>query len=286
MKAEISQQENWSLVIRSQRGWLDLRLGELWRARELILLFVWRDFVSTYKQTILGPLWHLVGPVTSALVFTVVFGKIAKLPTDGLPTFLFYFSGQTIWGYFSSCVMGTSNTLVSNKGIYGKVYFHRLSIPVSVIISRLISFGIRFSMFIAFVIYFMLAGADVQLTPWALLTPVLLLIVAGIGVGFGLIFSSLTTKYRDLQNLLGFVMQILMYGTPLIYPLTLVPEKWRILILANPITAVIEVFRLGFLGTSSIGPEYLLYSASFMLVVIFLGVLIFNRVETTFLDTV
>jgi lipopolysaccharide transport system permease protein len=281
-----TSQESWDLVIRPQRAWWDLRLGDLWKYRDLIRLMVWRDFVAVYKQTILGPLWYLIQPLVTTGVFTVIFGKIAQFSTDGLPPFLFYLAGNTVWSYFSTCLVNTSNTFVNNSGIFGKVYFPRLSIPISVVISNLISFGIRLGMFLIFVLYFWLAGADVRPTLWLLLLPVLILIMAGLGLGVGIIISSLTTKYRDLQQLVGFGVQLLMYATPVIYPISSVYGVWRWLILANPMTAVIEVFRLGFLGISALEPAYLLYSIIATGTVLLLGMLIFRRVETTFMDTV
>lgn len=286
MQEITTSKEEWDLIIRPQRNWWDLRLGELWRYRDLIWLFVWRDFVAAYKQTILGPLWYLIGPIASTLVFTVIFGNIAKLSTDGLPPFLFYMAGNTVWGYFYSCLMGTSNTFTANAGIFGKVYFPRLSVPVSVIISNLVSFGIRFGVFVAFLAYFALTGANVH-PNWAVwLLPVLLVIMAGMGLGLGIIVSSLTTKYRDFQHLVGFGVQLLMYASPIIYPLSTVEGFWRGVILANPLTPIIEIFRLAFLGTSALEPVYLLYSAGFTMIVLLIGLLLFNRVEATFMDTV
>lgn len=276
----------WDMIIRPQRTWWDLRLGDLWHYRDLIRLLVWRDFIAVYKQTILGPLWYLIQPIISTIVFTVIFNGIAKLPTDGLPPFLFYMAGNTIWGYFAACLTSTSNTFTANAGIFGKVYFPRLAIPISVVISNIISFGIRLSMFIIFLIYFLLSGSDLHPNLWILFLPVLLLIMAGLGLGLGIIISSLTTKYRDLQQLLGFGIQLLMYASPVIYPLSSVPANWRWLLLANPVTPIIEMFRYSFLGISSLGPVYLIYSIAFMFVVLFIGVMIFNRVENNFMDTV
>jgi len=286
MNQELNNTDDWSLVIRPQRAWWDLRLGELWTYRDLIVLLVQRDFVAQYKQTILGPLWYLIQPILSTIVFTVIFGSIAKLPTDGLPPFIFYMAGNTIWSYFASSITATANTFVSNAGIFGKVYFPRLAMPIAVVISNLISFVIRFAVFLVFLLYFMLNGAAVHLNAWALALPLLLFLMGGLGLGFGIIISSLTTKYRDLQQLLGFGVQLLMYATPVIYPLSLVTDKWRWVLLVNPITAVIEIFRLGFLGTSSSSPWYLLYTLSFVLAVLLIGVLIFNHVENSFMDTV
>jgi lipopolysaccharide transport system permease protein len=282
----INSQDSWDLIIRPQRAWWDLRLSELWRYRDLIQLLVWRDFVALYKQTILGPVWYVIQPVLTAIVFTVIFGNVAHLSTDGLPPFIFYMAGSTTWSYFSACLLSTSNTFTNNAGLFGKVYFPRLSIPLSVVFSNLISFGIRFGVFLAFVAYFILAGAEIHPGWWAMLLPVLLLIMAGLGLGFGIIVSSLTTKYRDLQQLMNMGVQLLMYATPVIYPISTVQGIWRWAILANPMTPVVEMFRLAFLGTSSIEPVSLLYSAGFMLVVLLAGVVIFNHVENSFMDTV
>ncbi len=281
-----TEQENWSLVIRPQRAWWDLRLGELWRYRDLVWLFVWRDFVAYYKQTILGPLWYLVQPILTTSVFTIIFGNIAKLSTDGLPPFLFYLAGNTVWTYFSACLASTSNTFTGNAGLFGKVYFPRLVMLLSIVISQIISFGIRMLVFLGFLFYFMSTGADVHPNWWILSLPVLLFIMAGLGLGMGIIISSLTTKYRDLQQLVAFGVQLLMYGTPVIYPLSTIEGSWRWLILANPMTPVVEIFRFAFLGSSAMSPLYLIYSVAFVFFVLLVGVLVFNRVETTFMDTV
>ena len=281
-----AQDQDWDLVIEPRRAWWDLRLGQLWRYRDLIKLFVWRDFVSTYKQTILGPLWYLIQPIITTLVFTVIFGNIANLPTDGLPHFLFYMSGTVIWTYFAGCLKKTSNTFAANAGIYGKVYFPRLAIPIANLISNMITFAIQFILFIAFLAYFILSGADVRVTTWALLLPALIFLMAGLGLGFGIIVSSLTTKYRDLHQLVGFGMQLWMYATPVIYPTSTIPEEWRWVLSANPVTPIVETFRYAFLGAGSPSWSGLAYSFVFMLVVFTIGVLIFNRVESTFMDTV
>ncbi len=285
-KAVTDFQKKWTLIIRPQRAWWDLQLGEIWRYRDLILLFVWRDFVAYYKQTILGPLWYLIQPILTTVVFTVIFGNIAKLPTDGLPPFLFYLAGNTVWVYFSTCVTSTSDTFAGNAAVFGKVYFPRLSVPISIVISNLISFGIRLGVFLAFLVYFMLKGAVVHVTWWALLLPVLLIIMAGLGLGFGIIISSMTTKYRDLQQLVGFGVQLMMYGTPVIYPLSSVDAGLRWLLLLNPMTPVVEVFRFAFLGTSALEPVYLVYSFLCMLTALVIGIVAFNHVENTFMDTV
>ena len=286
MNREIEPIENWSLIIRRQRAWWDLRLGELWRYRDLIWLFVWRDFVAYYKQTILGPLWYLIQPILTTVVFTVIFGNIAQLSTDGLPPFLFYLAGNTVWTYFATCLTSTSTTFTANAAVLGKVYFPRLTIPISVVLSNIISFGIRLGVFLGFLFYFMFIGVEIHPNIWILSLPLLLLIMAGLGLGIGIIVSSLTTKYRDLQQLIGFGVQLLMYATPVIYPISSLQGSWQWLVLANPMTPVVEIFRLAFLGVSSLDPVYLLYSIGIMLAILVIGVLIFNRVEATFMDTV
>ncbi len=273
-------------MIEPKRNLLDLRLRDLWQARDLILLFVWRDFVSVYKQTILGPLWYLIQPLLTTLVFTVIFGRIAALPTDGLPQFLFYLSGTVVWSYFASCLTKTSETFITNAGLFGKVYFPRLAVPVSILISNLITFAIQFLLFIGFLIFYLVAGANVKPNLWILLTPVLLLMMAGLGLGFGIIVSSLTTRYRDLRFLVTFGVQLWMYATPVIYPVSAIPERFQPLILANPLTPIVEAFRYAFLGAGTVNGPMLLYSMGCMLVVLVIGVVMFNRVEATFMDTV
>jgi lipopolysaccharide transport system permease protein len=264
----------------------DLKLGQLWRYRDLVLLFVRRDFVSLYKQTILGPLWYLIQPLLTTITFTVVFGNIAKLPTDGLPQFLFYMSGTVIWTYFATCLTKTSETFVHNAHLFGKVYFPRLAVPVSILISNLIAFAIQFVFFLAFMGYFALHGAPIRPTFYILLTPILVLMMAGLGLGFGLIVSALTTKYRDLRFLVQFGVQLLMYATPVVYSSSSIPARFRPLIQANPMTSVIEAFRYAFLGGGTVSLGGLAYSFAFMVVIVAVGAVIFNRVEATFMDTV
>ena len=278
--------EKWDMIISPQRNLFDLRLGELWHARDLILLFVRRDFVAVYKQTILGPLWYLIQPLLTTVVFTVIFGNIAKLPTDGLPPFLFYMSGTVIFSYFSSSLSKTSDTFVSNAGMFGKVYFPRLAVPVSILISNLIAFVIQFGFFLAFMLFFLLRGTPVHPNWWVLFTPVLLLMMAGLGLGFGIIVSSLTTKYRDLRFLVQFGVTLLQYVTPVIYPLSSMSPKYQALIRLNPLTSVVEAFRYAYLGSGSVDLLQLGYSFAVMLIAIAIGAVIFNRVEATFMDTV
>jgi lipopolysaccharide transport system permease protein len=279
-------EQSWDLIITPRKKWYDLQLRDVWRYRDLIGMFVRRDFVSRYKQTILGPLWFLIQPLLTSLVFTVIFGNIAQLPTDGLPQLLFYMSGTVLWGYFSSCLTSTSDTFVGNAHLFGKVYFPRLVIPISVVISNLITFSIQFLFFIGFFVYFILRGSDVTLTPWALTLPFLIFLMAGLGLGLGIIISSMTTKYRDLRYLVSFGVSLWMYGTPVIYPVSSIPERWRWVADVNPVTPIIETFRMGFLGQGNATWLGLGYSTLFMLVVMFIGVVIFNRVEKTFIDTV
>jgi lipopolysaccharide transport system permease protein len=281
-----TSQDDWDLILRPRRSWWDLRLGALWRYRDLIWLYVWRDFVSIYRQTILGPWWYLIQPLLTTAVFTFIFSGIAHLSTDGLPSFLFYLAGNTIWTYFSMCFTNTSNTFASNSIIFGKVYFPRLCIPVAVMISSLISFGIRLVLLVGFMIYFMATGTSIHPNLSILLLPILLLIMGGMGMGSGIIVSSLTIKYRDLQQLVNFGVQLLMYATPVIYPLSTVKGISRLVVLANPITPVVEAFRLAFLGIGDVSPIYLTYSFVFMMVIFVGGVLFFNHVEANFMDTI
>jgi lipopolysaccharide transport system permease protein len=276
----------WDLVIRPKTGWLELHLADLWRYRDLTMLFVWRDFVSYYKQTILGPLWYLLQPLATTVIFTLFFGRIAKLSTDGAPHFLFYMAGVTAWTYFAECLTRTSGTFITNAGMFGKVYFPRLCVPISMVISNLIKFGIQFLLFLCFLLIFMLRGADVHPNILVLITPCLLILLAGFGLGAGIIISSLTTKYRDLQFLVTFGAQLLMFATPVIYPLSMVPEQFRWLMLINPMTPIVETFRFAYLGTGHFALFHLLYSTAATGLTLFLGILLFNRVERTFMDTV
>ncbi|MBP7213719.1 MAG: ABC transporter permease [Anaerolineaceae bacterium] len=281
-----STTEEWDMVISPRKKWYDLQLAEVWNYRDLIGMFVRRDFVSRYKQTILGPLWFLLQPLMTSLVFQVVFGNIAQLPTDGLPQLLFYMSGTVMWSYFSSCLNGTSQTFIGNAQLLGKVYFPRLVLPISVVISNMINFAIQLLFFLVLVGVFLFRGAEIRFTAWAFTLPLLVLLMAGLGLGLGIIVSSLTTKYRDLQNLVSFGVNLLMYLTPVIYPVSSIPQQWRFLADWNPVTPIIETFRMGFLGAGDTSWARLGYSAIFTVVILFIGIVIFNRVEKTFIDTV
>lgn len=278
---------HWDLRIKPQTSWWDLHLDDVWRYRDLLWLFVRRDFVSVYKQTILGPLWFFIQPVLTTLMFTAIFSGVANMSTGGLPPMLFYLAGTTPWNYFATCLNKTSGTFINNAGIFGKVYFPRLISPLSVVISTLIQFGIQFGLFLAFLAYYGIRGADIAPNlPLILgLTPVLLILMGLLGLGTGIVISSLTTKYRDFTFLVGFGVQLAMYATPIIYPMSSVPEKYRWLIHANPMSAIIESFRAIYLGGPvPWGPLGL--SAAVTLVLLLLGILLFNKVEKTFMDTV
>jgi lipopolysaccharide transport system permease protein len=273
-------------IILPHRGWFDWRLYQLWRYRDLISLFVWRDFVAVYKQTILGPVWHLLRPLITTLIFTIVFSRIAGLSTDGAPPFLFYMVGNVAWAYFANCLDNTSKTFVGNAGLLGKVYFHRLVIPLSLVISNLIAFGIQFSIMLVVMAVYAASGVDMDITAWVLLTPVLLVILAGYALGGGIMICAMTTRYRDLSHLVTFGVQLLMYLTPVIYPASAVPERYRWAAQLNPLTPVFEVFRLGFLGVGTVTLAQLAASFAGMLAVLVAGMILFTRAERTFMDTV
>ncbi len=278
--------ENWTMIIKPKRSLFDVDLAELWRYRDLITLFVKRDFVSKFKQTILGPLWFIIQPLITTLMFTVVFGNIAGIPTDGIPKMLFYLSGIVGWTYFATCLNDTSQTFIKNASIFGKVYFPRLALPISVVISNLVSFVIQFVFLLCFLAYFMIVGADIHPNINVLLIPVLVILIAGLGLGFGIIISSLTTKYRDLTHLVAFGVSLWMYATPIIYPLSEIPEKYKLFVLANPMTPIVETFKVALLGVGEVNYYQLLYSFGFTVFVLVVGVLIFNKVEKSFMDTV
>jgi lipopolysaccharide transport system permease protein len=279
--------QDWDMIIEPHRSLFNLRLGELWRYKDLVMLFVRRDFVAVYKQTILGPFWYLLQPLLTTITFTVIFGNIASLPTDGLPQFLFYMSGTVVWSYFAACLTKTSETFVQNANLFGKVYFPRLAVPVSILISNMITFLIQFALFLFFVLYFFLRGTVIRPNwIWIALSPFLMLMMAGLGLGLGIIVSSLTTKYRDLRFLIQFGVQLLMYATPVIYPVSSIPIRFQWIIQANPMTPIVETFRYAFLGAGTVNFGHLLYSFGFMVVVVILGSIFFNRIEQTFMDTI
>ena len=280
--------EIWDLEIKPRNVILDLNLRELWHYKDLIILFVRRDFVAQYKQTVLGPLWHLIQPVLTTAMFLLLFTRIASIPTDGIPPVLFYLSGITIWNYFSTCLVNTSNTFVANAGIFGKVYFPRLVIPLSVVLSNLIRFGIQLGLFVVVLLFYIIKGSVLLTFSWnLLLLPVLVLLMAGMGLGVGIIISSLTTKYRDFTVLIGFAVQLMMYATPVAYPLSFLENKpFAPFIEWNPLSAVVEGFRYCIFQSGSFAVSDLIYPTVFCFVSIFAGALIFTKVERTFMDTV
>lgn len=280
-------EEHWDLIIGPKNRLLDLQLREVWRYRDLLLLFVKRDFVAQYKQTILGPLWHFINPIFTTLTYMLIFGNIAKLSTDGTPQVVFYMSGITIWNFFSQTLTSTGNTFIANAGIFGKVYFPRLISPLSTVASRMIQFGIQLLLLLSFVVYFKSSGLLPHMQWFNLLyLPAIALVMGGFGLGLGIIISAFTTKYRDLNVLVGFSVNLLMYATPVIYPLSAVPERYKPYLAWNPLSPLIEFFRFMFTGTGTFSAGSLAYSAGMMVLLLFLGMLQFNRVEKTFMDTV
>jgi lipopolysaccharide transport system permease protein len=280
-------QEDWDLTIEPHSSLFELNLKEVWRYRDLMWLFVKRDFTAQYKQTILGPLWHFIQPIFTTLVFLMVFGKIANIPTDGIEPVLFYMSGITIWNYFSACLTATSSTFVANAGIFGKVYFPRLVIPVSTVLSNIVKFGIQFILLLSAMAWFAVKGGDFHFGFSWLLIPLLVLMMAGLGLGLGIIISSLTTKYRDFTVLIGFAVQLLMYATPVAYPLSFLKGKsYASWIAWNPLTPIVEAFRFALFGTGTVDTSGLLFSGGFTVIVLFFGIMIFSKVERSFMDTV
>ncbi|RYG09610.1 MAG: ABC transporter permease [Chitinophagaceae bacterium] len=284
---EAPTSREWDLVIKPHDKLFNLHLKDVWNYRDLMWLFVRRDFVAQYKQTILGPLWHFIQPILTTAMFLLVFGKIAKISTDGIAPIAFYMSGITLWGYFSSALTNTSNTFVGNASIFGKVYFPRLVLPLSVVISNIVKLGIQLLLLALVIAYYHFNGYPFRFRWELLLLPFLVIQLAALGLGLGVIISSVTTKYRDFSVLLGFAIQLFMYMTPIVYPLSFVENKsYKWLILANPLTPVIEMFRYSLFGTGTITFELLLYSVLFTAIALFLGIVLFNRVEKTFMDTV
>jgi len=287
------QNENWTTVIKPRNKLFEVNLKEIWDYRDLLTLFVKRDIITSYKQTILGPLWWIIQPAMTVIMYMVVFGGIAGIPTDGVPQPLFYLCGVCMWQYFADCLTKTSNTFVSNAGIFGKVYFPRLIMPIENVISNLVRFGIQVGLFIVVYIVYVVLGNIICPNWYLLLFPLLVVMLAGLALGFGIIISSMTTKYRDLQVLFSFIVSLWMYATPIVYPLSQVKGKvkWGFdlytLMRLNPVTPVLETFKYGALGSGEfIGWGWLAYSFGFMLVLLFLGILIFNKVQKNFMDTV
>lgn len=284
-------EEKFSTVIKPKTGWFDIHLKEVYAYRDLIFLFVKRDFVSKYKQTILGPAWAIIQPLLTTVIFTLVFGSIAGLAPGGIPSFAFYLSGTILWTYFSSCLTRTANTFVSNSNIMGKVYFPRLVMPISTVISELISFAIQFAFLLIFLIYYVLTDQGIHPNVWILMTPLIILQLALLSLGVGVIISALTTKYRDLAMLVAFGTQLWMYTSPIAYDMfsmgAFAPGgKWHGLYMLNPVTSIVNLFRYGYLGIGTMEWNYYFIGWGTTLVFVFAGIVLFSRVEKTFMDTV
>jgi len=278
--------ESWTTVIKPESSLFNLNIKDLWRYRDLIKMFVVRDFVTFYKQTILGPLWFIIQPLFTAAMFTFIFSTVAKISTDEIPPMLFYMAGVVNWAYFSECLTKTSETFVANAGVFGKVYFPRLTVPVSVVITSMLRYFIQFTIFIVIYFIFMYRGYELNPNWMVLLTPVLLLYMAVMSLGFGIWISSVTTKYRDLRFALPFFVQLWMYATPVVYPLSLIPENYKPFLLINPIVPVMEIFRKAYLGAGTIDMNSILISIGITFFILLSGIVVFNRIERTFMDTV
>ena len=289
----MNEKQEWTTIIKPKDKLFAVDFKELWRYRDLFTLFVKRNIITQYKQTVLGPLWFLIQPAMTVFMYMVVFGGIAGIGTDGIPQPLFYLAGTCMWQYFSDCLGRTSNTFVSNSDLFGKVYFPRLVTPLSTVTSNLLRFGIQLGLFIVVYVIYAISGCAAHLTWYALLFPLMVVMMAGLALGFGLVISSMTTKYRDLQILFSFVVSLWMYATPIVYPLSLVKGKvvagidMFTVMRLNPVTPVLETFKYGVLGAGEfIGWEWLAYSFVFMVVLLGFGIVIFNKTQKSFMDTV
>ncbi len=281
-----SEQQTWTEEIKSQESLFSVNLKEVWRYRDLLLMLVKRDYVTFYKQTILGPIWFFIQPALTTIVYVILFGRLAGLSTDGTPQIAFYLAGITIWNYFSESLTKTSTVFKDNAAVMGKVYFPRLIMPLSIVVSAMMKFGIQFVLFLGVVLYYTFIEKVIHPNLWILAIPYLLLLMASLSLGLGMIFSSLTTKYKDLVFLLTFGIQLFMYATPVVYSIGSIPVRYQWLVLANPLTPIFECVRYGFLGSGSFESSSLLLSSGITLVILTLGVLIFNKVEKSFMDTV
>lgn len=278
--------QTWTEEIKSQNTLFSINFKEVWHYRDLLLMLVKRDYVTFYKQTILGPIWFFIQPLMTTVVYLVLFGQIAKLSTDGAPQVAFYLAGITIWNYFSEALTKTSTVFKDNANLFGKVYFPRLIMPLAIVCSGLMKFAIQFGLFIAVVLYFTFINQKIQPNLWVLITPFLVLLMATFALGLGMIFSSLTTKYKDLVFLLSFGIQLFMYATPVVYPISAMPTKFAWLLHINPLTGIFECFRYAYLGTGSFQPKDLLISTILIGVLFIIGLVIYNKVEKSFMDTV
>ena len=285
-ETETNNEEKWSLVITPKRKLLDLQIREIIRYRDLILLFVKRDFVIQYKQTILGPLWFVINPLLSTIIYTFIFGRLANIGTDGIPHTLFYFSGTILWSFFAACFQEASNVFISNANIFGKVYFPRLVIPINYVLSNSIKTLIQFAMLVIIFVYFIINGSAVRCTWQIAFLPFVLIWLAAIGIGGGIIISSITTKYRDLRQLVTFGLSLAMYATPVVYPISEIPQRFQWLAFANPVSAPIELFRKWFFGTATVDTTMILVSIGITAVILFIGLILFNQNEQNFIDVI
>jgi len=282
----MNNQQTWTEEIKSQKTLFSINFKEVWHYRDLLFLLVKRDFIVFYKQTILGPIWFFVQPILTTIIYVIIFGQVAKLSTDGLPQMAFYLSGITIWSYFSDVLNKTATVFQSNASIFGKVYFPRLIMPLAIVFSGLMKFLVQFTLFVCVVLYFTFVKETIHPNLWILSTPFLLLLMAAFALGLGMIFSSMTTKYKDLTMLLSFGVQLFMYVTPVVYTVTSIPSQYKFIVRFNPLTSIFECFRYGYLGAGHFQPLTLVYSAISIFVLLAVGVLIFNKVEKSFMDTV
>ena len=282
----MNHQQSWTEEIKSQNTLFSINFKEVWHYRDLLLMLVKRDYVTFYKQTILGPIWFFIQPLMTTVVYLVLFGQIAKLSTDGAPQIAFYLAGITIWNYFSEALTKTSTVFKDNANLFGKVYFPRLIMPLAIVCSGLMKFAIQFGLFIAVVLYFTFINPKIHPNLWVLITPFLVLLMATFALGLGMVFSSLTTKYKDLVFLLTFGIQLFMYATPVVYPSSAMPTKFAWLLHINPLTGIFECFRYAYLGTGSFQPMDLLISTLLIVILFFIGIVIYNKVEKSFMDTV
>lgn len=278
-------QQQWTETIEAEHSLFDLKLKEVWRYKDLVYMFVKRDFISGFKQTILGPVWFFINPIFTTLVYLVVFGNIAGLSTDGAPKILFYLAGVTLWNYFSTCLTGTSNVFTGNAAIFGKVYFPRLVMPLTIVISNLMRFGVQMLLFLGVFFYYYYQG-QVQPNIWILATPFIIVLMAAFALGMGMIFSSLTTKYRDIQMLLGFGVSLFMYVTPVIYPLSALPARLKSIAYYNPLSGIFECFKYAWLGVGDFSASMLIISSVIIFILLAVGTVLFNKVEKGFMDTV
>lgn len=277
--------ENWTQIIEPHNTWYKINFKEIWDYRDLILIFVKRNVTTIYKQTVLGPIWFLFGPLFTVFTYTFVFNEIAKIPTDGIPAPVFYLAGTTLWNYFDACFNGASTTFTSNAGIFGKVYFPRLIPAISLVVSNLLKTGIQLVTFAAFCVYYY-SKDEIHPNQYLFLFPFLLFIMSLMSLGIGLLISSLTTKYRDVNQFIGVIVTLLMYASPIIYPTSSVPEIYKPFLSVNPIVPIVDAFRFGFTGAGSVDLYGLLYSSVFTIIILVVGVVAFNKVERSFIDTV